>query len=167
MAKNGRPSGYTQEIAETICERIAEGVPLVKICKGKGMPAYRTVLRWRTEKEGFSHLYAQARGDAADTLADKIQDLAERVELGTLDYNAGRVAIDALKWIASKLKPKSYGDRQAIEHQGEVKMRPIDMAPEWLREDDEDDAASAVQEDEETAAAANGHARGDSEGGAE
>ena len=57
-------------MAERICERIAEGEPLTRICKDRQMPAYRTVLGWRVANEEFSHLYARARQDAADTLAD-------------------------------------------------------------------------------------------------
>jgi hypothetical protein len=95
-------------------------------------------------------MYARAREDCADTLADKICDLARRVETGELDYNAGRVAIDALKWIASKLKPKAYGDRQAIEHQGEVKVfQAKDHCPEWLQQAISDIHAKSDQEDDE------------------
>ena len=79
-----------------------------------------------------------AREDAADTLADKIQTLADRVEKGELDPHRGRVSIDALKWVASKLKPQSYGDRIHQEHSGAIgganvaDIKP--EAPEWLKE---------------------------------
>jgi hypothetical protein len=34
----GRPSDYTQEIADLICERIADGESLRAICAGDDMP---------------------------------------------------------------------------------------------------------------------------------
>jgi hypothetical protein len=68
-------------MAEQICERIAEGEPLTRICKDRQIPAYRTVLGWRVANKEFQHMYARAREDAADTLADQIRELAERVEM--------------------------------------------------------------------------------------
>jgi hypothetical protein len=122
-------------MAERICERIAEGEPLTRICKDRQIPAYRTVLGWRVANEEFQHMYARAREDAADTLADQIRELAERVEKGELEPNAGRVAIDALKWIASKLKPREYGDRSRMDLTAslDVTTRASDHCPEWMK----------------------------------
>ncbi len=131
----GRPSTYTSTIAAEICRRIAEGEPLVKICRDPAMPAYRTVLGWRVTNDEFAQLYARAREDAADTLADRICELAERVEKGELDAHAGRTAIDALKWVAAKLKPKVYGERSHLEVSGGLKVETVkDHAPEWMRD---------------------------------
>ena len=134
-SKGGRPSTYSAAIANRICERIAEGEPLTKICRDKSMPAYRTVLNWRVKDSEFLQMYTRAREDAGDTLADEIRELAKRVVDGTLEPNAGRVAIDALKWIASKLKPKVYGDRSRVDVKNEVKYAPVSAdAPAWLAE---------------------------------
>jgi hypothetical protein len=146
----GRPSTYTSSIAEQICERIAEGEPLTRICKDRLIPAYRTVLGWRVANEEFQHMYARAREDAADTLADQIRELAERVEKGKLEPNAGRVAIDALKWIASKLKPRQYGDRSRMDLTASVDVttRAIDHCPEWMREQIEESSRSSSKKPE-------------------
>ncbi len=140
----GRPSTYTSSMAERICERIAEGEPLTRICKDRQIPAYRTVLGWRVANEKFQHMYARARQDAADTLADEIRELAGRVEKGELEPNAGRVSIDALKWIASKLKPREYGDRAQIDVAAslDVTTRAIDHCPEWMRKEIEEKSRS-------------------------
>ena len=42
----GRPSSYTTEIFEEICERLCTGEPLEAICRDEGMPASRTVHGW-------------------------------------------------------------------------------------------------------------------------
>jgi hypothetical protein len=137
----GRPSTYTSSIAEQICERIAEGEPLTKICRDEQIPAYRTVLGWRVANKEFSQMYARARLDAGDTLADQIRELAGRVERGELEPNAGRVAIDALKWIASKLKPSASL---------EVTTRPVDHMPEWMKQELEKASRSISKEAEST-----------------
>ena len=89
-------------------------------------------------------MYARAREDAADTLADEIRELAGRVEKGKLEPNAGRVAIDALKWIASKLKPREYGDRAQLDVAAslEVTSRPADNMPQWMKEAIEEQSGS-------------------------
>ena len=58
------------------------------------------------------------------------------MEKGELEPNAGRVAIDALKWIASKLKPREYGDRAQLDMTAslDVTTRAIDHCPEWMKE---------------------------------
>ncbi len=149
--KPGRPSTYTRAIADEICQRIAEGEPLTKICKDPRMPAYSTILGWRVGDMGdgeFSEKYARARQDGADALADKIRELAERVETGKLDPNAGRVAIDALKWIASKLKPRAYGDRLELAGQVGTTTDVVDQAPEWLKQAIKERAAEAAAQAE-------------------
>ncbi len=148
----GRPSTYTSSIAEQICERIAEGEPLTRICKDQQIPAYRTVLGWRVANEEFSHLYARAREDAADTLADQIRELAGRVERGDLEPNAGRVAIDALKWIASKLKPRQYGDRSRMDLTAslDVTTRVADNMPQWMKEAIEEQSRSVSKQAEQS-----------------
>lgn len=125
----GRPSSYSPEIAETICSRLANGEPLVKICEDEDSPHVATVYRWLAADEAFRDMYARAREDQADTLADEIIQIADDgandtytkdgVELPNQDVIArSRLRVDARKWVAAKLKPKKYGDRVAAELTG-------------------------------------------------
>lgn len=120
----GRPTLYSQEVADRIIDGIAEGHSLVSILKeDEELPRYSTVMQWlRTNKE-FALNYAKSREDQADHDADKIGDIAERVLGGHVDPQAARVAIDAYKWAAGKRKPKVYGDRLAVG--GSADMDPI------------------------------------------
>ena len=119
----GRPSKFSQELAETICQRIAEGEPLTKICKDEGMPHYITVLRWRNVHEDFHDNYTRAREDAADTLVDEILEIADEAESAKSSeaVQAAKLRVDTRKWAASKMKPKTYGDRTTLEHSGTVR----------------------------------------------
>lgn len=83
-----------------------------------------TVFNWlgdETKKE-FLEQYARAKEEAADALADDIQDISDKVLKKEYDPQAARVAMDGKKWIASKLKPKRYGDKLEVDnhHSGEV-----------------------------------------------
>lgn len=128
MAKSmGRPTIYSDELAITICDRLANGEGLVSICKDKNMPHRSTVHDWlnpehSTYQSDFADKYARARDDQADYKAEEIESIADRVLSGELRPDAARVAIDAKKWTAAKLRPKRYGDKveQEITHHGDV-----------------------------------------------
>lgn len=130
----GRPSDYTQDIADILCEQLAEGISMHRACESEGMPNKRTVFRWLRTNEEFRHQYENSKAEAADYLAEEMIEIADD---GTNDYmtkkNAdgtesevvntehiqrSRLRIDARKWIASKLKPKKYGDKASVEHTG-------------------------------------------------
>ncbi len=107
----GRPSSYSEEIADRICEAIAttpQGIHAV--CRGDGMPSVSMVYRWLNEHESFRERYARARECQADVMDECI--LAEAVACTPENAQAARVRIDAFKWRASKLAPKVYGDPQ-------------------------------------------------------
>jgi len=115
----GRPRMYTDDMAINICERIAQGEPLTKICRDENMPTLVTIYRWfhSNEYEAFCKLYMKAKSDAADTLADEILEIADEVprmgEKG-VDFAAVKyqqLRVDTRKWIAAKLKPRRYGER--------------------------------------------------------
>lgn len=108
----GRPSDFTQEIADAICERLAEGESLRKICLGDDMPNKATVFRWLGLHQSFSDQYARAREEQAETLADEIVEIADGNK--DSDPQRDRLRVDARKWVASKLKPKKYGDKQLL-----------------------------------------------------
>jgi hypothetical protein len=92
---------------EAICRELALGRALINICDDDGMPGYSTVLAWRASDPAFQEMYARAREEQADWHAEQIILIADTEE----DPNKARVRIDARKWAAAKLKPKTYGDR--------------------------------------------------------
>ncbi|MBR2536425.1 MAG: terminase small subunit protein [Hyphomicrobium sp.] len=113
-AKTGRPSSYSEAIAERICTELALGRSLVTICNAADMPARQTVFRWLDADPAFRDRYARAREVQADTFADEIVDLADKAE----DANLARIQIDARKWAASKQRPSKYSERVVNELTG-------------------------------------------------
>lgn len=121
-----RPVEYSHDLAIQICAEIASGRSLKRICeRDAGMPHRATVFKWMQENEGFLKLYNLAKAESADAHAEDIEDIAEDVRNGKLDPNAGRVAMDAYKWTASKLKPKKYGDKLDLTSGGDKLPTPI------------------------------------------
>jgi hypothetical protein len=105
---------YSEEIANRICVHIAEGKSLRSFCRMEDTPDVSNVYRWLADNEGFRDQYARAREDQADTHTDEMLDIADTEP----DPQKARVMIDTRKWIASKLKPKKYGERVIAEHMG-------------------------------------------------
>lgn len=127
-----RPSKFTQKVADSICEQLADGRSLRTICSTQKMPNRSTVFRWLAENATFRDQYAHAREEQADTLADEIIDIADKAVLGervkkdsegkVIERQTGdmversKLRIDVRKWYAGKLKPKKYGERVALDH---------------------------------------------------
>lgn len=123
--KLGRPSIFTQELADEICNRIAEGESLRAICRGDNVPPAGTILRWVTEKEAFREQYEFAMEQRAEGLFDEMFEIADETCLDTISTKDGerpnaewisrsRLRVDVRKWALSKMMPKKYGDKVQI-----------------------------------------------------
>lgn len=113
----GRPSEFTPETANAICERLIDGESLRRICRDDDMPSASTVCRWLSQNEAFREQYAHARDAQADTLADAILDIADGSEVAEPDavqVARDRLRVDSRKWLAAKMAPKRYGDKVAL-----------------------------------------------------
>ena len=110
---------FSQELFDQICERMAQGETLRKICAEPDMPNITTVWKWKEADEARGKQYAHAREAQADAQFERIGAVVDDVEAGTLEPAQARTMIDALKWTAGKLRPKVYGDKVNLEGPGE------------------------------------------------
>lgn len=129
-AKTGRPSSFTQEMADLICERIGSGESLRAICRDAEMPAQSTVFKWLVDFKSFSEQYARAREAQTEALAEEILEIADDGRNDTYTDEDGnertnhdvvarsRLRVDSRKWLMSKLAPKKYGEKITQEHTG-------------------------------------------------
>jgi len=127
----GRPSSYTDRVANLICIRLAEGESLNKICKDEKMPDKATVFRWLAVNEDFCDKYARARELQAETQFDELIDIVDQPpelahvvgkdgELIEVKFDSSYVAwmklrVDTRKWTAARMAPKKYGEHKAPE----------------------------------------------------
>lgn len=123
--KLGRPTDYTKDMADKICEKISGGLSLRAICAEPGMPARGTVYRWLIENADFQDQYTRAREKQADYFAEEIIEIADGAEAESAAVSKAKLQIDARKWAASKIAPKKYGDKQEID----VKSSDGSMTP--------------------------------------
>jgi hypothetical protein len=148
----GRPTSYTPELVDTICERLAQGQSLVEICRDGDMPSRNAVYAWLARHPEFHDKYARARQVQADAIFDEILEIAddasndwmERGGEGDLGWQVNgeniqrsRLRIDARKWMAGKLKPKVYGERVLHGNDPDNPMPPTRIVIEAAKPDDD------------------------------
>lgn len=111
----GRPSLKTPAILDEIIAGVAAGRSLANVCKdNEALPDVRNVYRWLDKDEGFRQRYLRACANRSLVYADTIGDIAHATIAGRVDPNAARVAINAYQWIAARLVPTTYGERQEV-----------------------------------------------------
>lgn len=149
VAKTGRPTKYTPEIARKICEGLSEGIPLRQICRdNEGFPAWRTVYDWMWRDQELSTAIARARDIGYDALAEECLYIADTPMMGKKKvFTSGaedgedsvtvteedmlghrKLQIETRLKLLAKFNPKKYGEYKAPEEKvdpmiidGEVK----------------------------------------------
>lgn len=154
-----RPSTYTKELAEKICERIAQGESVRKICKDEEMPSSATIYSWLLDedKKEFLEQYEYAKNVQAENMFEELLEIADD---GTNDYTTreandgtefevpntehiqrSRLRVDTRKWYLSKVLPKKYGDKLDLTSNGEklpptqIIVQPKGEEPETIKHD--------------------------------
>jgi hypothetical protein len=125
-----RPSVFTQELADYICDRIATSTDsLRKICSEDGLPDVATLVRWlhRPEHSLLRAQYARAKESQMELIGEEIVEIADESagdivqienEDGTTyekvnheNIQRSRLRVDTRKWLMSKLAVKKYGEK--------------------------------------------------------
>lgn len=122
----GRPTIYSEELADRICDAISSGLSIRAFLRDESFPAMSTIFKWLQEKPAFSEQYRIAREIQAEVLADELIEIADD---GTNDYvevqrkngvvvlgdhehiQRSKLRVETRMWTAAKLLPKKYGDK--------------------------------------------------------
>lgn len=125
--KGGRPSIFTQELADLICMRTAtSSFGIRKLCRTyNDLPNVDTIYEWRYKNKEFSEQYAAAKLKQAEFMAEEIIEIADDATndwMQTQDDQGGvawklngehiqrsKLRVETRKWQAAKLLPKTYG----------------------------------------------------------
>lgn len=120
-------SKFTEEKAEEVCRRIAEGETLADICRSPHMPSRAMVWKWLEANPSFRGEYARARERQAHAFVEEIVATARGATQE--DHAAARVKVDALKWVAARLNAHDYGDKLDIKQSGTLAMTVVSGVP--------------------------------------
>lgn len=125
LKKIGRPTKYTPELADEICDVIATSeLGLMHLCNARShWPDRANIFLWLRKYPEFRDKYTKAKEDQVEVSVEYMQELMnephkwidEETGVQKLDHNMMRMKMDAIKWQASKLKPKKFGDAKEQE----------------------------------------------------
>ena len=126
---NGRPSKYSPELADEMCQMLSDGIPLRVICRSDPkFPVWQKVYEWMAKDAELSGAIARAREVGQDAIAEDIYNLSE-MPPERIEDERGNTRVDSgyVQWVKTqadiKLKllakwnPKRYGDR--VTHAGD------------------------------------------------
>ena len=123
--KGGRPTTYTTAIGDEICDAIASSE--LGLChlvdQHPHWPTRQHIFIWRRKYKEFDDKYVKAKEDQTEVCVEHMQEIMNEahkyVDLQTgfekLDVPMLRLKMDAIKWQASKLKPKKFGEAKIQE----------------------------------------------------
>jgi len=100
--KMGRPSLYTEQLADQICELMYDGNSLIKACDALELKR-STVFNWLDAHPDFASKCARARDALIEVRLDKID---KKIETGTTDPALLRIQVSHEQWIAERMRPK-------------------------------------------------------------
>lgn len=129
---------YSPLVLAQICQAIAEGGALTKICNGQGnMPTYSTFCNWRRKHSEVAAEIEHAREDRAENHRDNVLALAKATDEDNTE--SSKIKIDAEKWLAAndnqryspkaKLEATINVPTQILVHTGIVREKDVTPAP--------------------------------------
>lgn len=133
----GRPTTFTQDVADAICNwtsTTALSLKNISLKEDVDTPV-RTILQWLEHNVEFAQQYARAKQEQADMLVEQMLEIADDNSRDAEDFvganhvNRARLQIDTRKWIAAHLKPKKYGEKYFQEERLEDKPEALNIMP--------------------------------------
>lgn len=98
------------------------------------MPDKSNVFKWLANNKDFRDQYTRAKEESADALTEDLQDIGDKAiehaedadpKASNAVVSAYKLKADNIKWVASKLKPKKYGDKLDLTSDGKALPTPI------------------------------------------
>lgn len=129
---------FNQKHADEILEIIASSNKSLHtiLSSNPEYPKLTTFYKWLDDNEVFAKNYARAKDCQADYLAEEILEISDdgtkdnlETDFGVIEnkewVNRSKLRVDSRKWIASKLKPKKYGDRLELDGKVDSKTKVV------------------------------------------
>jgi hypothetical protein len=125
-----------EAVMQIVCDVIATssrslGRILADGHDGNTLPGHTAIMQWLGEDATLADKYARAKEAQADWMADEMIEIADdgrrdqvvdpetgRISPDHDHISRARLRVDTRKWLASKLRPKKYGERTTQEITG-------------------------------------------------
>lgn len=138
------PKANKKEIQDAVCHLISTTSLsirkiLAELTKNgvDDVPSLSTVLDWLYYDKEFSEQYARAKEKQCEVMAEEIIEISDNDSLDAgftedgkqfvnhENINRSRLRVDSRKWVLSKLKPKKYGDKLAVDTPTELQITVV------------------------------------------
>lgn len=128
--KVARPTEYNKEIAKDICSKISTSHKSLRTVAKEVGVCVQSILNWLNDYPEFLAQYTRAKEEQADFLTEEMIEIADDSSKDTITQNVrggelevenrewtnrSKLRVETRKWIASKLKPKKYGDKLELD----------------------------------------------------
>jgi hypothetical protein len=126
----GRTSDYAPDVAADICAAISTCTNSLEsiLAEDERFPSKQTFYRWMLNHAELRDLYARAKDEQLQILADEIVEIADNAQIGETITVKGEerevkmadmlqhrnLRIESRKWLLAKLNPKKYGDKLGL-----------------------------------------------------
>jgi hypothetical protein len=138
----GRPSLYTPQLVDRLCEEIAKGRSVHRICEEDWAPSEDTFYTWLHQHPEFSEKYVRARECQADHMAAEILEIADDTEHDTIIVTGkdgatyektdsarvqrAQLRVNARQWQMARMSPRRWGsDRVVDDNEGNVVPKAV------------------------------------------
>jgi len=137
----GRPTLFTQALADEICAGIAAGYSMRGVVNQEHMPAMTTVFRWLRENDEFRQQYTRATEERAEAFQEDIIDIADDGTNDTMMIETkggfemevtnrevierSKLRVETRKWLMERMKPKKYGNKIDLTSDGKALPAPL------------------------------------------
>lgn len=110
MARPLQEYSLSEECQREACRLAAEGKSIQAICEAIFVSEYY-FWQYRLQDAEFACVFAKCRDAGLDSLADQLIGITEKIP----DVQKARLESENARWLLSKRKPATYGDRVAVD----------------------------------------------------
>lgn len=125
----GQPLSKNQ-VVEYFCRRLCRGDSLVEIAGEPGAPSVQEFVSWTRENATFREAYERAKEVRAVVLSEDALTRARNSH--EKRFKSDTLFVETAKWLAGKLNPKEFGEKQIHELQDNTRQLPAEQLLERL-----------------------------------
>lgn len=127
-----QPYANRDQLLNEICERLANGEALVRICESAHLPSRWTVVEWMADDEQVGLRISRARELGEDSIAHDALRIADGLLPATpgavSDPQRDKLRVDTRMKLLAKFNPKRWGDGLQLRH-ADADGGKLDTAP--------------------------------------
>jgi len=120
------PPGYDPLIADHICQRYADGEPMLAILARQGYPNGGRFYMWVETIPQLEKQWAAARKARAHSLAEETLTISDQSLEGHPAFiPAHALRVKTRQWLAAKARPETYGEQLDLHHTGQLSIAAL------------------------------------------